>query len=194
MIKSIFGLIPARGGSKRLPGKNLKLLAGVSLLARAIAHAKVLPVTVVSTDDPETMALANRLGVHALLRPAYLASDNATTEDVIEHAANVYPMFEWFCLLQPTSPLRTAGDIRACIDLALSTERPVVSVCNGRRNGAVYVGRTLALPNEYWLDAITYEMPPGRSIDIDTLADFNEAERVLNASEIRTSSTGQVLS
>lgn len=184
MIKSIFGLIPARGGSKRLPGKNLRPLAGVSLLGRAIRQAaQTLPWSVVSTDDPETIALANHLGVHTLLRPAYLANDNATTEDVIEHAANTYPMFEWFCLLQPTSPLRTVEDIRACIELALSIERPVVSVCNGRRNGAVYVGRTIS--NEYWLDAITYEMPPERSMDIDTIEDWREAERIINGSEAR---------
>ena len=186
MIESVFGIIPARGGSKRLPGKNLKKLAGMSLLERTISQAKkALPVSVVTTEDTQITLEALRCGLHVLRRPDSLATDSATSEDVINHAVNAYMSFKWFCLLQPTSPLRTVNDIQECVKWAIRENRSVVSVCDGRRNGAVYVGRTLTIPNLYFADAMYYEMPYERSIDIDTQEDFDEAERILNATEIR---------
>ncbi len=176
-MKSIFGIIPARGGSKRLPGKNLKLLMGVSLLERTIRQArKAFPVSVVTTDSQEIIKEALRCGVTALLRPDRLASDTATSAEVVDHVIMTYPRFEWFCLLQVTSPLRTVDDILACMDLADKSGKPVVSVYKGRPNGAVYIGKTLSFAGDFFTGAILYEMPEERSVDIDTLEDFKRAE------------------
>ena len=183
MSESIFGIIPARGGSKRLPGKNLMKLGGVSLLEHTVREArKALPVSVVSTEDKEITLEALRCGVRVLWRPDRLATDEATSEEVIEHAVNAYIGcgFKWFCLLQVTSPLRTVEDIRNAYAIAEEHNKPVVSTHNGKRNGAIYIGKMLAMPGRFFEGAVEYEMPYERSIDIDTIEDFNEAERIYN--------------
>lgn len=194
MIESVLGIIPARGGSKRLPGKNLRMIAGKSLLRITVEQAKkALPVCVVTTDDEKIILEALRCGVKALLRPAELATDDASSGDVVKHVIWTYPEFEWYCLLQPTSPCRTVTDILACIDLAEQSGKSVVSTYKAKPNGAVYVGRTWKFSGDFWGDAVHYEMPKERSIDIDTLADFNEAERVINGNLVRVTPDGEVL-
>jgi CMP-N-acetylneuraminic acid synthetase len=176
---SILGIIPARGGSKRLPGKNLKQMAGKSLLQITIEQAKkALPVSVVSTEDPEITKEALKHGIKVLLRPKVLATDDASSAEVVKHVLWTYPDFEWFCLLQPTSPLRSVEDIRNCIDLAVSTGKSVHSTFEGKPNGAVYVGHTWNWCGDFW-SGIQYEMPQERSIDIDTLEQFELAENLL---------------
>ena len=176
-MKSIFGIIPARGGSKRLPGKNLKLLNGVSLLERTIRQAKkALPVSVVTTDSDAIIKETLRCGLVALLRPDRLATDEATSADVVDHVLLTYPGFEWFCLLQPTSPLRSVDDILECMEIAQDTGQAVVSVHNGKPNGAIYIHRVMYFKGDFLNNAILYEMPEERSIDIDTQEDFDKAE------------------
>lgn len=176
-MKSIFGIIPARGGSKRLPGKNLMLLNGVSLLERTIRQAqKALPVSVVTTDSNEIIKESLRCGLRAILRPDRLASDTATSAEVVDHVIMTYPSFEWFCLLQVTSPLRNVDDILSCMDLAGQSGKPVVSTYKGKPNGAVYIGKTLSFAGDFFTDAVLYEMPEERSVDIDTLEDFKRCE------------------
>lgn len=178
-MESIFGIIPARGGSKRLPGKNLMLLKGVSLLERTIRQAKrAFPVSVVTTDSSEIIKETLRCGITALLRPDRLASDTATSAEVVDHVILTYPRFEWFCLLQVTSPLRTVEDIFSCIDLADQSGKPVVSVYKGKPNGAIYIGKTLSFAGDFFTGAILYEMPEERSVDIDTIEDFRRAEEL----------------
>lgn len=189
---SILGIIPARGGSKRLPGKNLKPLHGISLLERTIIQAKkALPVSIVTSDSNEIIKEALRCGIKALLRPADLATDTAKSADVVSHVVGNYPVFEWFCLLQPTSPLRSVEDITNCIALAVGSGKSVHSTHNGKPNGAVYVGRTRGFTGDFW-SGISYEMPLDRSVDIDTLEDFERAERILG-NQIRATPSGQVL-
>lgn len=186
---SVLGIIPARGGSKRLPGKNLMLLHGKSLLQITLEQAKkALPVSVTTTDDHEIIKESLKCGVKTLLRPAILATDDASSADVVNHVIWTYPGFEWFCLLQPTSPLRSVEDITNCIELAKSTGKSVHSTYNGMPNGAVYVGKTLSFVGDFW-NGIQYEMPEERSVDIDTLEQFQLAEKILGH-QIRASSTG----
>jgi N,N'-diacetyllegionaminate synthase len=131
-------LIPARGGSKRIPGKNLSNLAGIPLVAWAgrIARAAAAPgdVTVCSTDDVEIAAVAATWGTRVLTRPAELATDIATSIDVALHALDAMEregeLIDLIALVQPTSPLTDPADLRAAIELARETGRSVASVTN----------------------------------------------------------------
>lgn len=106
-------LIPARAGSKRVPGKNIRLLCGKPLIQYSIEHALATPGVdrvAVTTDDPKAAEIARGLGCDVINRPAHLASDKATTTDAVKHALEVYrargefPQF--VLLLQPTIPIR----------------------------------------------------------------------------------------
>lgn len=135
----VLGLITARGGSKGLPGKNIRPLCGKPLLAWTVDAAKAsryLDALVLSTDSAEIAELGSSLGVSVpFLRPAELASDTATSVDVVEHALHFLheqgQKFDIVVLLEPTSPLRETKDI----DLALecmhdANADSVVSICN----------------------------------------------------------------
>ncbi len=117
----ILGVIPARGGSKGIPRKNLKLLLGRPLVCWSISaakHAELLDRFVVSTEDPEIAAVAHAEGAEVLDRPSELATDGATTVSVLQHAIEVLKP-STVVLLQPTSPIRPHG----LIDRAISTFR-----------------------------------------------------------------------
>ncbi len=114
----ILGLIPARGGSKGVPGKNIKRINGKPLIAWTIERAlesRRLDKVVVSTDSGEIARIAREKGAEILMRPAGLATDTASTQAVMEHALQNYPS-DILVLLQPTSPYRSEGLIDACID------------------------------------------------------------------------------
>lgn len=111
-------VIPARGSSKGLPGKNIKMLLGKPLLAWSIESAlaaKTVDRVVVSTDSDDIAAVARRFGAEVLPRPAELATDEATTISVLSHVADKLPEASIFVVLQPTSPLRTRGLIDECV-------------------------------------------------------------------------------
>jgi CMP-N,N'-diacetyllegionaminic acid synthase len=112
----VTAVIPVRGGSKGIPGKNLYRLGRDTLLERTIKIAKLCPYVdrvLVSTDNPEMYEIAQRYAVAApTLRPAELASDNAKTVDVVLNLIETAPIEAgWVLLLQVTSPLRTLGDL-----------------------------------------------------------------------------------
>lgn len=125
----ILGIIPARGGSKGIPGKNIKLLAGSPLIAWTIAEAKkskYITRLIVSTDDGTIAAVARDCGAEVpFLRPADISKDLSPDIEFIEHALvhlkekeNFVP--EIILRLPPTSPLRTAEDIDKGIETLLS--------------------------------------------------------------------------
>ncbi len=137
MIKEqqLTAIIPVRGGSKGIPGKNLRRLGRDTLLERAIKlahHAPQVDRILVTTDDPEMYKTAQDYGVAAPgLRPAHLASDSATSVDVVAHLidhANIAPGY--LLLLQATSPLRTTGDLASlCRKFEESDADAIVSLC-----------------------------------------------------------------
>jgi len=116
----VLALIPARGGSKGIERKNIKLLAGKPLIQWTIQEANkasFIDRLVVSTDDEETASIARESGADVpFLRPAELATDTATSFDVILHALEEIETYEWLILLQPTSPLRLSKDIQGIWD------------------------------------------------------------------------------
>lgn len=137
-MDNVLALIPARGGSKGLPRKNVRLMAGKPLITWTIetALAAGLPHVVVSTEDEEIAAVSRQAGAAVpFLRPADLASDTASSLEVALHALdNLGPepgrSFEWLLLLQPTSPLRTAADLFGALELQRARAAVgVVSVC-----------------------------------------------------------------
>lgn len=110
------GIIPARGGSKRLPKKNLRMLGGKPLVAWAIETAKCakLDRVVVSSDDPEILRIADEL---ALARPADLATDTSLAIDYIRHALAELGNFDVVVVLQPTSPFTLPEDVDKTVAL-----------------------------------------------------------------------------
>jgi N-acylneuraminate cytidylyltransferase len=128
-------IITARSGSKRIPGKNIKLFAGKPLIYWTIEAAKYAPMIdkiVVSTDSYEIAGIACKLGADIpFIRPECLAEDTTSHIDVVLHAIGEidYNNYTHCCLLQPTSPLRTADDIDGALILAAKTKsKSVVSV------------------------------------------------------------------
>ena len=122
--RKILGIIPARGGSKGIPHKNIVNLCGKPLISYTIEaglKSNYIDYLMVSTDDNEIASLSKELGAQIpFLRPKELASDKAKTLDAILHATNnLYDMgmvFDDLVLLQPTQPLRTAEDIDRAIE------------------------------------------------------------------------------
>jgi CMP-N-acetylneuraminic acid synthetase len=225
---TVLGLITARGGTKGVPRKNVRSIAGKPLIAWTIDAAQAarrVSRLIVSTEDGDIARLCRDRGVEAPFeRPAELASDEAGHVDVVIHALDWLDDHEgyrpdWVLLLQPTSPLRTARDIDAAVDLAVKKNADaLVSVTRARDHpylvrrwrpdGALepFVDRELtdsrrqALPPAYALNGaiylcrpqrlvtlrrfegpgcIAFEMPAERSLDIDTLWDWNLAEWAL---------------
>lgn len=125
---SVLGLIPARGGSKGVPRKNIRLVAGRPLLAWTIDAARAsryLDRLVLSTDDREIAAAAMAAGCEVpFLRPSDLARDDTPGIDPVLHALGQLPAFDIVVLLQPTSPLRLATDIDCCIERMLVATAP----------------------------------------------------------------------
>ena len=131
-------IIPARQGSKRLPGKNLRIMNGKPLIAHTLEAALNCGIDAevcVSSDSQEVLAVAREYGVETpFVRPAELAGDEARSIDVVLHALAFHrargQQFASVVLLQPTSPLRTASHVRDAV--ALFEQRranSVVSVC-----------------------------------------------------------------
>ena len=129
---TVLAVVPARGGSKSIPRKNLAEIGGVSLVGHAAQVAVSLPFVdraIVSTDDAEIAAEAERHGLDApFLRPAELAGDRSTSIDMWRHAwlaaEQHYGMtFALSVLLEPTSPLRTPADVTATVDMLVRSGR-----------------------------------------------------------------------
>lgn len=125
---ALIGLIAARGGSKGIPRKNIKSLAGKPLIGWTIDGAKqasCIDRIVVTTEDEEIAAVARELGAEVpFMRPAELAKDETPGIAPVLHAIEQLPDFEWVLLLQPTSPLRTHTDIEAIWQLCQSSGAP----------------------------------------------------------------------
>jgi len=141
-MKALF-LIPPRGGSKGIPGKNRKLLAGKPLICYAIDAAREVCASdediCVSTDDEEIIGLVEDYGLKVpFRRPAELSQDHSGSYEVIVHALEYYKEqgkeFDAVVLLQPTSPLRTATHVREAMELYSTDCDMVVSVAEAKSN------------------------------------------------------------
>jgi CMP-N,N'-diacetyllegionaminic acid synthase len=131
-VPSAVALIPARSGSERVPGKNIRPLAGHPLLAYSIAAAResgLFEQVVVSTDSEEIASVATRYGAEVpALRPAELATATSPDIEWVQHLLGVLRDYEAFSLLRPTSPFRGAATIRRAWDLFIGQDPPVDSI------------------------------------------------------------------
>jgi len=136
--KKLLAIIPARGGSKRLPRKNILDLAGKPLIAWTIESAlgtKYIDRVVVSTDDQDIADVSIKYGADIpFIRPDELATDEATSIDVVLHLLKRLEMcneyYDYIILLQPTSPLRTTKNIDEAVELLqIKKKDAVISVC-----------------------------------------------------------------
>lgn len=231
-LKKITAIIPARGGSKGLPNKNLRNMVGKPLIAWSIEQAKLcnlIDTIIVSTENDEIAFVARQYGAEIpFKRPASLADDTVNVMDVLIHAlaelSSKLTLTDLVVLLQPTSPLRVADDISNAIHIFSEREaHAVVSVCEVdhspiwantlpadlcmknfirpealnrnrqdfevyyRINGAIYlaeIGFLLDNKNFYDEKTFAYVMPRERSVDVDSLVDFEYAEYLLGKSLI----------
>ena len=139
----VLGLVPARGGSQRLPGKNLMKLGGKTLIERTVeAAAPVIGLDnlCLSSDGEDILAEGHRLGILALPRPSCLATSTATAKDVALHVLDTLPQYRTLLYLQPTSPFRTSDTIRTCL---LVHE-------DGQSNSVLTVQKSPLGPEDIW--------------------------------------------
>ena len=145
--KKILAIIPARSGSKGLKNKNIKMLNGKPMIAytiEAAVQSNMFDDVIVSTDSQIYADIAANHGVSVpFLRPEYLSSDKATSIDMIIHAIKELKKlgkeYDYFMLLQPTSPLRSKEDIINAVELLFEKDaNSVVSVCQAE-NSPVYM-------------------------------------------------------
>lgn len=238
-MKTILGVITARGGSKGIPRKNVKELAGKPLIAYTIEAAKESGVflrLVISTDDQEIAEVAKQYGAEApFMRPAELAQDTTPHLPVLQHAVNWLRDNENFIpdyvtILQPTCPLRQGFHIREAAELMekthadsivsvseipqhfnphwqflideenrlkIFTGEPFSKIVKRRqelgktymRNGAIYLFKTELLsrsePTFYGDDIRAYPMERKYSVNIDSMEDWEDAEKILYTLHIK---------
>jgi len=122
--KKVIALIPARGGSKTIPYKNIKLLNGKPLIAwsiEAVKNTKEIDTIIVSTDNDNIAQVAINYGADVIKRPAYLAMDDSLPIDVVRHVIQklkeIKDDYTYMVYLEPTSPLRKPEDIKNCLEL-----------------------------------------------------------------------------
>lgn len=122
-MAEVVALIPARGGSKRVPGKNIRLLSGFPLIAYTIAAARQsgqFDLILVSSDDTQTLSIASAYGADAVRRPAEFATSTSPDIDWVRHALEALPPsveYQTYSILRPTSPFRSAKTIIRAFDL-----------------------------------------------------------------------------
>ncbi len=134
MIDGILGIIPARGGSKAIPGKNIFKIKNKPLIAwtiEAALQAKYICDTVVSSDDDTILEISESFGAQVLKRPKELAMDDSSSEMVVEYVLNtLIKKYKYCMLLQPTSPLRDSRLIDKAVELFFESDATaLISVC-----------------------------------------------------------------
>ncbi|MFJ9501233.1 acylneuraminate cytidylyltransferase family protein [Brevibacillus centrosporus] len=189
--KKVLAIIPARGGSKSVPRKNIKLLGDHPLIAWTINEAKksaYIDRLIVSTDDEEIAEVARKYDCEVpFLRPAELAQDNTPGIDPVLHALMMIPGYDYVMLLQPTSPLRKVNDIDGCLEKCI----------HEKANSIVSV--SLVDKSPFWMYSMTersllepvmaHKTPYTRRQDIPTIYSLNGAVYVAQSEWLQSTQT-----
>lgn len=191
-MDNILVVIPARGGSKGLPGKNIKDLCGKPLIAYSIDVARSITLDeniCVSTDEQKIIDAVENYGLHVpFVRPAEYATDTATTNDVLLHAIDFYEKqgktFDKLVLLQPTSPLRTIIETKEAISLYSDNIDMVMSVIKS------HAPAVLCNDNEEGFVELVYNKKAGGRQAIPTFYEFNGAIYVINIKALKEKGLG----
>lgn len=192
----ILYVIPARGGSKGIPRKNIKLLNGKPLICYSIDIARQLTDDInicVSTDDDEIIKVVESYGLKVpFKRPNYLATDTATTNDVLLHAINFYEtkdiFYDVLVLLQPTSPLRKALQVKEALNLYNDMLDMVVSVKESHSSSV------LCVENETGFLELCFNKSGSRRQDLPAFYEYNGAIYVINIEKLKKIGMGKFTS
>ena len=189
-------VIPARGGSKGIPHKNIRPLGGIPLIGYSVRVARELADDrdiCVSTDDPEIAATVENMGLKVpFLRPAELATDKSGTYEVLLHALDFYASqgidYDVIVLLQPTSPFRRADDVRRAIALYTPDIDMVVTVKEAASNPYYNCYETDA---DGFLHISKGKGDYTRRQDAPKVWEYNGAVYVINTHSLRQMPLGQ---
>lgn len=184
---NILYVIPARGGSKGIPQKNIKLLQGKPLIFYSIDVARQLTDDkniCVSTDDNEIITIVEDFGLKVpFRRPAHLATDTATTNDVLLHAVDFYESigiyYDVLVLLQPTSPLRKASQVSEALELYNAQFDMVVSVKESK------TASVICAENENGFLDLCFNKTASRRQDLSSYYEYNGAIYVINIRRLK---------
>ena len=190
-------IIPARGGSKGIPRKNIKNLAGIPLIHYSIEVARALADDdhiIVTTDDNEIADVARRTGLLVpYMRPAHLATDTAGSREVIldamDYADSKGIVYDHVVLLQPTSPLRNVEDVTKALELYSPEVDMVVSVVEANANPYYNCFETDASTG--FLHVSKGDGRITRRQDAPQVWEYNGAVYVINPQSIRTMAMGE---
>ena len=196
--KTVIAIIPARGNSKGLPGKNIKLLCGKPLIAWSIEAglgSKYIDEVMVTTDSEDIANIARQFGASVpFIRPAKLANDTATSMDVIKHALNFYnnkleKKFDYTVLLEPTSPLRVKDDIDNAIEQLLenSQARAIVGICKTESQNPAFLVKKNT--NNFLVGYENMDMRILRRQDVDEVYFFEGSVYVSDTVTLLTKNT-----
>ena len=170
----VLAVVPARGGSRGVPRKNIRALGDHPLLAYTIAAGRAssrVTDLVVSTEDPEIAEVAQAYGAEVIERPGELATDEAPTAPVIQHAIEQVETatgrtYDYVLTLQPTTPFRRGWDIDAAVDLLEATPDPDASVTSVARIFDAHPVRVKRLEGDRLLPYIAGDDLPTRRQDL----------------------------
>ena len=185
----VLGVIPARGGSKRIPRKNIRPLCGKPLIQWTIEAARKatsLTAWVVSTEDEEIRDVALSLGAYVVRRPDELAEDTVSSDAVALHALDWMGASEYdiLVLLHPTSPVRDWRHIDQAVSALWASAAPSLASVeyakrSYRHNASIYAAR-VPFRTLYCDETIPFLMDKRHSVDIDTEDDWKVAELYLS--------------
>lgn len=190
---NICSIITARGGSKGIPRKNIKNLNGKPVVGYSIEASiscDLVKNTYVTTEDEEIATISREFGAEVIDRPQELAADNSSSVDVVLHALDYLEKneesFDFFVLLQPTSPLRTAIDIENAINLFVDKEcDALISVCEIDHASML----SLTLNNEFLVPNCDEEFLNTRRQDLPTYYSPNGAIYITTYESLKNNRT-----
>lgn len=205
MYDNVLAVIPARKGSKRFPGKNTALFQGIPLVTNTIRIAKAAGIgkILVTTNDDDVTSIAKSEWVRCLERPDYLCTEDATTEDAVEHAVRCAAgeEIDTICLMQVTSPMLHHTTLRTALENYVATKVKSLIAVNHHYDpcGAFYIfDRELFMQNKsrYQEGGSVCILPAEQCIDVDYEHNLQICKAVRSTSNVgsdTSSSSNQTL-